>query len=75
MEIYKNLNGNSGVAAYTITSDSITVFFTSGGRYLYDDNAPGQADVESMKALAIAGRGLGAFINQHVKKRYAAKLA
>ena len=71
---YANLGGNSGVAFYEIGDDSITVEFRDGGRYLYDYEAPGEAAVEEMKSLAVAGRGLATFINREVRKSYARKL-
>ena len=74
MQLYKNLGGNSGVSAYAISDDSITVQFNDGGTYLYNYNKPGAQSVERMKQLAISGRGLNSFISTSVKKNYASKL-
>jgi len=74
MEIYKNLNGNSSVRAYEIGNDSITVYFTDGTIYLYNYQSTGPSNIEEMKVLARAGRGLNSFIMLYVKKAYAAKL-
>lgn len=71
---YKNLGGDSGVASYAIGADSIEVAFQDGSVYLYTYISTGREYIERMKVLAIAGRGLNAFINRYVKKRYAAKL-
>ncbi len=74
MERYKNLSGNSGVAAYEIATDSITVEFKDGHVYLYTYQSAGSENIERMKELAIAGRGLNTYISRHVRKRYASKL-
>ncbi|MBI5204699.1 MAG: hypothetical protein HZA11_07270 [Nitrospirae bacterium] len=74
MERYKNLGGSSGVAAYEVGDDSIKVQFDDGSLYLYNYQSAGSNDIEQMKRLAIAGRGLNSFISRVVKKRYASKL-
>lgn len=73
MTPYKNLSGASGIAAYAIGDASIQVRFKGGStpNYLYDYASSGKAEVETMKALARAGRGLSTFIAQHVQERYA----
>jgi hypothetical protein len=68
MHPYRNLAGNSGVAAYEILRDGIVVRFNNGATYLYDDRAPGHAQVEDMKRLAVAGRGLSSYISRHGAK-------
>ena len=66
MEPYKNLGGNSGVAAYEIGSDHIKVQFKHGAKiYIYSTRQISASKIEQMKDLAIAGRGLGTFINQN----------
>lgn len=74
MERYKNLGGDSGVSAYEIGSDSITVQFNDGAMYLYNYASTGREAIETMKSLATSGRGLNSFISRSVKKRYASKL-
>jgi hypothetical protein len=74
MKPYKNLNSDSGVIAYEIADKSITIKFRDGGKYLYDYVSPGQADVDEMKRLALAGKGLATYINAHVRERFAGKL-
>ena len=71
---YKNLSGNSGVAAYEIGDDYIKVEFLDGEVYIYDYAEPGPEDVERMKELG-AGQGLHTYINQYVRERYASKLS
>lgn len=74
MDRYKNLSGDSGVQAYEIGHDSITVEFNDGAVYLYTNGSAGAQNIEEMKRLAIAGRGLNGFINKYVRKNYARKL-
>jgi len=74
MEHYKNLGGNSGVIAYEIGEDSIKVQFRDGALYLYDLQSAGRSNIEHMKELAMAGRGLNSFISRVVRKGYASKL-
>lgn len=73
MEFYKNLSGDSGVAAYEITNDSIKVGFKDGCVYLYTYQSAGSANIERMKSLAISGQGLNSFIIKSVKNRFASK--
>jgi hypothetical protein len=70
MHRYKNLAGESGVAAYDIDAGQIIVQFRNGDRYLYTEDSAGAANVAKMQALAKAGRGLSSFISQHVHDRY-----
>lgn len=74
MERYKNLGGNSGISAYEIGDDSITVQFSDGGVYLYTNSSAGVANIETMKRLARAGEGLNSYIQRHVRKDYKEKL-
>jgi len=60
--------------AYEIGDNSIKVQFCDGSLYLYNNQSAGSHNIEQMKALAIAGRGLNSFISKVVKKRYASKL-
>lgn len=75
MQPYRDISGDSGVAAYEIGNGSITVQFSRGGTYLYDSSAPGAAHVAEMQRLAQAGDGLNTYINQHVRKNYAARIS
>ena len=74
MQHYKNIGGNSGVTAYEIGADSITVQFKDGATYLYTYGSAGRDAIERMKLLAVAGSGLNSFISTTVKKGYARKL-
>lgn len=74
MERYRNLGGDSGVVAYEFGDTSITVEFSDGAHYLYTYQSAGSYNIEEMKRLAVAGRGLNSFINANVRKKYASKL-
>ena len=74
MDRYKNLGGDSGVAAYSIDGDSITVQFNDGATYLYNNQSTGKSNIDQMKSLALSGHGLNSFIGKVVKKGFASKL-
>jgi hypothetical protein len=69
---YKNFAGNSGVVANELAADSITVQFVDGEKYRYSYASDGPHNVEQMKVLAKAGRGLATFINK-LKPPYSAR--
>lgn len=71
MEIYKNIDGDSGVLEYECGDDYIKVKFSSPHIYVYTYASAGRENVEQMKSLALAGNGLNSFINKIVKKMYA----
>ena len=71
MHRYANLSGVSGVVAYDIGPDSVTVRFKDGGTYRYTYASAGPFHVEEMKKLALAGRGLSTYIVKHVRNAYA----
>jgi len=75
MTSYRNSSGNSNVASYEATEESIHVVFKSGRyrNYLYNSVRPGQTVVERMKVLAAQGYGLNSYISSTVKNRYARK--
>ena len=72
MQIYANQHGDSGVTHFEIHTDSIVVRFRNGRCYLYTSAGVGANSIESMKELALAGRGLSTFIARHpdVKQGY-----
>lgn len=74
MKTYKNLSGNSGVVAYEIGKNFISIKFEGeSGIYTYDYTRPGREAVEHMKALALKGEGLSRFISEYVRTNYARK--
>jgi hypothetical protein len=70
MELYKNIDGDSGVSAYEIGADFIRVQFSNGATYLYTYSSAGSENIERMKILAREGNGLNSFINTRVRKLY-----
>ncbi len=73
MTPYYNLNGDSGIVAYGFTDDGIKIMFRSSAKiYEYSSSLIGAHNVEEMRRLAKAGRGLNTFINMNpiVKKGY-----
>lgn len=75
MKRYGNRSGVSGVSFFEDGVDFIKIKFgeCDAWIYVYDYVVPGAADVERMKALAASGRGLSAYISQHVRDRYRCK--
>ena len=67
---YPNLSQNSGISEVTIATDAVDVKFTSGSVYRYTRKSVGSANLATMKALAIAGKGLNGFINKVVRNLY-----
>jgi hypothetical protein len=74
MKAYRNRSGDSGVVAYEAGDDSIIVQFAGGKSYLYNHAVTGRRNIERMKQLAAAGKGLGTFISRKVRELYAARL-
>jgi len=70
MEIYKDLDGDSGVVAFEIGQDSITVQFSTGMKYLYTTRSAGAASVAEMQRLARLGNGLNSYIKRHANGAY-----
>lgn len=75
MEAYKDINGDSGVAAYDYGDDWIKVQFKDGNTYEYQAANIGQAHITNMKKLADAGDGLNSYImrNPTVRNGWSSK--
>jgi hypothetical protein len=73
MRPFENLSGDSGVIAYELLDDGVEVQFRDGTIYLYTVKSAGHKNIETMKQLALAGRGLSTFISTTVRDRYARK--
>jgi hypothetical protein len=71
---YKNLGGKSDVTSYIIRKDAVTIRFSDHSVYIYNNQVTGQENVGKMKTLAVAGKGLGTFINSTVKDNFARKI-
>lgn len=74
MTKYKNLSGKSTVAMFDIAKDGVTVRFANHSVYIYSNQSAGPENVSKMKTLAVAGKGLGTFIDSTVKARFARKI-
>lgn len=74
MKPYKNLSGKSTVARYELNKDFVTVRFTDQSVFRYSNQSAGSANVKQMKDLAIAGKGLGTFIEAKLKDKFARKV-
>jgi hypothetical protein len=72
---YRPPDGDSGIVAYELGESWIKIRFEDGGCYLYNASAPGLLHVRAMSRLAESGDGLNTYINQHVRKNYARRLA
>lgn len=71
MERYRNTGGNSGVYAYEIGLDYITVKFSGTSKtYTYSYGRAGKNHVEQMKSLASIGSGLNGYINSYVRELF-----
>lgn len=71
---YKNLSGASKVARYEITKDTITIRFADSSVYIYSNQSATPGNISKMKTLAVAGKGLGTFIEANVKDLYMRKV-
>jgi hypothetical protein len=74
MKIYMNFSADSGVDAYEYGNDWIWVQFKDGAVYEYTRASAGEQVVEAMKRLALLGRDLHAFINEHARSLYSRRL-
>lgn len=71
MEIYADLNNDSGVSSYEIRNSSIKVWFNRNSTsFVYSYASAGEYHVEHMKKLALAGRGLNTYINNYVVRDF-----
>lgn len=74
MQPYKDLSGTSGIVQYEIGDNYIDLEFRGGKVYRYDDAKPGAEHVLKMKELAASGADLATYVNQHVRKNFAAQV-
>ena len=74
MERYKNLGGKSKVVKYAIAKDSMRIRFADCSVYIYTNQSADPGNISKMKALAVAGKGLGTFIEANLKERFARKI-
>lgn len=74
MKRYLDKSGTSGVRAYAIAEQTVTVQFVDGGTYVYSYASAGRERIEEMKRCAVAGSGLSTYISQHVRQAYESKV-
>jgi hypothetical protein len=74
MQRYSNRGGDSGIVAYEYDATSIRVQFSDHAVYEYTAVSAGQSNIDKMKRLAEAGKGLNAFININVKFKFSRKI-
>lgn len=68
---YLDIDNDSGIEAYEIGLDKISVKFRNTAKiYVYSYISAGKENVEHMKKLAQSGDGLNSFINLNVKYKY-----
>ena len=71
MKKYADKTGNSGVIAYAVGADAITIQFKHAAElYTYSYASAGKKHVETMKKLAKEGAGLSTYISQNVSQDY-----
>lgn len=66
---YKNLGGKSAVTMYELEKDAVNVRFADHSAYRYTNQSAGPENIAKMKTLALAGKGLGTFIESSLKGR------
>lgn len=68
---YLDIDNDSGIEAYEIGAEKISVKFKDTARiYVYSYTSAGKENVKHMKKLAQSGDGLSSFINLNVKYKY-----
>ena len=70
MQRYRNFEGHSGVTAYEVQEDGISVEFNHDTVYLYTYASAGKHIINKMKKLAEAGKGLSTYISRTVKDKF-----
>ncbi|MBI5239585.1 MAG: hypothetical protein HY926_03870 [Elusimicrobia bacterium] len=71
---YKNLSGDSKVVRYEIAKDAVIIYFKDCTVYRYTNQTADPVNVKKMKDLAVSGKGLGTFIEKHLKDRWSHKI-
>ncbi len=74
MQRYQSSNTNTGIIAYEMLPDGISIKFRDGSVYLYTAQSSGKKHITEMQKLARKGEGLTTYINQHVREHYQEKL-
>lgn len=72
MKTYKDYDNDSNIEAYDYGEDWITIRFKDATEYEYEGEHVSFYVLNQMKALADAGEGLNAFVNEN-KPPYSSK--
>jgi hypothetical protein len=70
---YANLDKKSGVVAYEISYNAITIYYRDNWCYLYSEKAVGKEKLAELIRRAESGRGLSSYISLMVANNYAGK--
>lgn len=70
---YVNRRGASGVIAYCINGDTVSVLFSSWMLYTYDRSRIGDVNFQKLVRCAVDGIGLNGFIVKFIGKEYTQK--
>lgn len=73
LQRYGNRHGESGVRAWALSGDTLSVEFVDGAVYDYRRRDVGPRKFDAACAAARAGRGLSTCISRHLRERYAAR--
>lgn len=65
---------DSKVVRYEILKDMVTLQFKDSSSYVYTNQSATPENIEKMKKLATAGKGLGTFVEANLKDLYMRKV-
>lgn len=71
---YKNVGGKSTVERYHLAKDAVTIEFADCSKYIYSNQSTAPETVAKMKELALAGKGLGTFVEKNLKEKFERKI-
>lgn len=71
---YKNAGGKSSVLQYELEKDAVNIRFNDNTAYRYTNQSSGRENIAKMKTLALAGKGLGTFVEANLKDKYERKI-
>lgn len=71
---YRTRRTDSGVRAFALLDDGISVEFVGGAIYIYTTASAGRGCIARMRAAALAGRGLSTLISRNARRAFAARL-
>ncbi len=78
---YRSSSRGAGVTSYEVIQNEtlgevaiVLEFRDAKFRYLYDVRVPGAEHVAEMIRRARAGEGLSTYVNQHVRKKFSARV-